>query len=106
MPGARRKVKPSRATMPAASTASIIAWASAEFGASGFSHSTCFPAAASAVDDLAMQVVGDDHAHGVDVVGLDDGLPAGVVALEAIAPGRVAGEVLVDVRDRDEADGR
>jgi hypothetical protein len=56
--------------------------------------------------DLAVQVVGDDHAHRVDVVGLDDGLPAAVGALEPVAARGVAGEVLVDVSDRDEADGR
>jgi hypothetical protein len=56
--------------------------------------------------DLAVQVVGDDHAHRVDVVGLDDGLPARVGPLEPVPARGVAGEVLVDVGDRDQADGR
>ena len=57
-------------------------------------------------DDLAVQVVRDDDAHSVDVVGFDDGLPAGIGALEAVAARGVAGQVLVDVRDRHEAHRR
>ena len=57
-------------------------------------------------DHLAVQVVGDHDADDVDVVGLDDRLPARVAALEAVPPGGVGGQLLVDVRDRHEAHGR
>ena len=44
-PGARRKVKPIRATVSALRAAAAIARASSRVSLSGFSHSTCLPAA-------------------------------------------------------------
>jgi hypothetical protein len=98
-PGVRRKVNPTRATTPRPSTASIIAWASAEVGpAASRTGRAC--RRGQLLDDLAVQVVGDHHAHHVDVVGLDDRLPARVAALEAVRRRGVGGQLLVDVRDR------
>ena len=48
IPGARRKVNPMPAWVVAASAAATIALASSTEGASGFSQSTCLPAASSA----------------------------------------------------------
>ncbi len=45
MAGERRNVKPTQPSEVAASAAATIACASATEGASGFSHSTCLPAA-------------------------------------------------------------
>jgi hypothetical protein len=51
-----------------------------------------------------VQVVRHDHTDDVDVLRVDDGLLARVVALEAITPRRVARQVFIDVRHRHEAD--
>jgi hypothetical protein len=56
-------------------------------------------------DHLPVQVVRHDHTDDVDVLRVDDGLLARVVALEAITPRRVARQVFIDVRHRHEGDG-
>jgi hypothetical protein len=56
------------------------------------------------LDDLAVQRVGHDHADHVDVVGGGHRLPAGLGPLVPVAAGRVGGEGLVDVGDRDQPD--
>ena len=48
MPGERRKVYPTAVTTSAVRSSSAIARASSNDPASGFSHSTCLPAATSA----------------------------------------------------------
>ena len=65
---------------PLRSAAATIASASVREPASGFSHSTCLPAA-TPFDDLAVQLVGDDDADGVDVGRFGNGLPAVLGAL-------------------------
>ena len=55
---------------------------------------------------LAVERVGDDHADDVDVIGLGNGLPRGVVAFVAEAAGGQRAEFGVDVADRDEAHRR
>ena len=55
------------------------------------------------LDDLAVQTIGQYHAHRVDVVGLDDRLPVVGGALETVAPTGVLGEFVVDVGDGDQA---
>jgi hypothetical protein len=50
--------------------------------------------------DLAMQVIGNHDADGVDVIGSYDRLPAALGALEAAAILRVVGEVGIDVCNR------
>ena len=59
-----------------------------------------------ALDDLAVQRVRDDDADHVDVVGLGDGLPGGVVPLVPEPAGGQRPELGVDVTDRDQPDGR
>ena len=52
---------------PACSHAAIIASASATLMASGFSHSTCLPAAAAASRPLGVEVVGQRDVHRFDI---------------------------------------
>ncbi len=56
--------------------------------------------------DLAVQVVGHHDAHGIDVVGPGDRLPARLGALEAVPLRGVRGELGIDVSDRNEPDRR
>ncbi len=58
-----------------------------------------------ALDDLAVQRVRDDDADDVDVVGLGDRLPRGVVALVAEAAGGEGAELGVHVADRHQPTG-
>ena len=58
------------------------------------------------LDHLAVQLVGDDDADHVDVVGLGDGLPGGVVALVPEAAGGQGAELGVHVPDGHQPDRR
>jgi hypothetical protein len=57
-----------------------------------------------ALHDLAVQEVGHDHADHVDVRRLGQGPPVVLGPLVPVAPGRIRGERLVDVGDRDQPD--
>jgi hypothetical protein len=56
------------------------------------------------LDDRTVQVVGDHHAHRVDVGCRRDRLPAGLGTLVAVPLRRVDGEGLVGVGDGDQPD--
>ena len=58
------------------------------------------------LDHLAVQRVGDHDADHVDVVGLGDRLPGGVVPLVPEAAGGERAELGVHIADRDQPDGR
>ena len=51
------------------------------------------------LNHLAMQVVGDDNAHGVDVAGTNDRLPVRLAAGEVVAAADVFSKALVHIRD-------
>jgi hypothetical protein len=56
--------------------------------------------------DLAVQRVGHDHAHHIDVIGVGHRLPAGLRPFVAEAAGGVGGQVTVGVRDSHQPDVR
>ena len=57
-----------------------------------------------ALDDLAVQVVGDDDAHGIDIGRVGDRAPVVLGPFVAVALGGVVGDGGVRIRDRDQPD--